>query len=179
MTKLHIFRITLISILLTVTSQLAANELPGYRLAADDEISMSVFGEPELSIRKTLIAINGNISVPLIGQVNLKNLTTSEAEEHIKKRFSGGYLINPAISISIIKYRQFYVNGEVKNPGGYNYRDGMNVQKAVTLAGGFSERADKDDITIAHENSTDSPEKATITDTILPGDIVTIDESFF
>lgn len=153
---------------------------PGdYHLAPDDQISITVFGEPDLSLKKVTIATNGAVSLPLIGQVNLKGLTIPEAEALISRRLADGYLKHPNVTVSIAEYRQFYVNGEVKKPGGYAYREGLSVQKAIALAGGFSERASEDKITLLHENSDQPAHKVGLTDTVRPGDIITVDESFF
>ncbi|MGD8914101.1 MAG: SLBB domain-containing protein, partial [Candidatus Thiodiazotropha sp.] len=69
--------------------------------------------------------------------------------------------------------------GEVKNPGGYGYRDGLTVHKAVSLAGGFSERANKNKISITHEDSNDEVEGVKLNDQVRPGDVINVKESFF
>ena len=91
-----------------------------------------------------------------------------------------GYLKHPRVTVSISTYRQFYVHGEVKKPGGYNYLDGLTVQKAVALAGGFTERASESKITLQREKDPDNPmEKAKLNERVYPGDIITVGESFF
>ena len=39
--------------------------------------------------------------------------------------------------------RRFYVNGKVKRPGDYGYERGLTLHMAVTMAGGFTEKASK------------------------------------
>lgn len=85
---------------------------------------------------------------------------------------------DPQVSVSVIEYRQFYINGEVKSPGGYHYREGLTVQKAISLAGGFTPRAARNDITLIRENN-NHEKKAKLSDLVKPGDLITIDESFF
>ncbi len=157
----------------------SADSKNGYTLSADDEISVTVFGEPDLSLVKTRIATNGTISVPLLGQVQIQGLTTAQTEEKIARLLADGYLIKPAVTVSITEYRQFYVNGEVKKPGGYNYREGLTVEIAITLAGGFSERASKNKITLAHEEDKGNAKRVELATPIRPGDIITVEESFF
>ena len=163
-----------------ILSQAAHADLENYHLAADDTISITVYDEPDLSLKKTRVATNGTIAVPLLGQIKVSGLTIAEVESELSALFADGYLKKPAITVSIDEYRFFYINGEVKKPGGYSYRDGLTVHKAVTLAGGFTERAAKKSITLTHEKS---PEKSStgvkLTDHIRPGDIITIKESFF
>ena len=80
----------------------------------------------------------------------------------------------------MIEYRQFYVNGEIENAGGFPYQPGLTVRKAVSLAGGFKERASKDKIYIIHDDSATSEAiKVTLDDDVRPGDIITVEQSFF
>lgn len=150
-----------------------------YKLGADDEISISVFNEPDLSLSKTRVAANGSISMPLIGQVQVKGLTISEVELKITKLYLGDYLKKPDISVSIVEYRQFYVNGEVAKPGGYSYRDGMTIQRAISLAGGFTERASRKNIKLIRESNPNSVTTVELSAAVQPGDVITIEESFF
>ena len=168
----------LLLLLLSLVGNLSAASLESYKLAANDQISVTVFGEPDLSLPKVRIAPNGTISMPLLGQIRVSGLTAAQVEEKITALLADGYLKKPGVTVSIAEYRLFYVSGEVRKPGGYGYRDGLTVQKAVSLAGGFSERADRDGITITHEGST-TPTDAGLTDRIRPGDVINVKESFF
>jgi polysaccharide export outer membrane protein len=150
-----------------------------YRLAADDEISVNVFDEPDLSLSKTRVAANGSISMPLIGQVQVKGLTIDEVELKITKLYLGDYLKKPDISVAIVEYRQFYVNGEVDKPGGYSYREGMTIQRAISLAGGFTERASRKSIKLIRENKPNSVTTVDLSAAVKPGDVITVEESFF
>jgi polysaccharide export outer membrane protein len=158
---------------------LFAGELTNYRLAADDRVSITVFGEPDLSLEKVRIATNGTISIPLIGQIKVTGLTASQVEKKVAALLADGYLKKPGVTVSIAEYRLFYITGEVKNPGGYGYRDGLTVHKAVSLAGGFSERANKNKISITHEDSNDEVEGVKLNDQVRPGDVINVKESFF
>jgi len=156
-----------------------ADDTNHYRFSADDRISITVFGEPDLSLAKIRIATDGTISVPLIGRVRIQGLTAAEIEMELARLFANDYLKKPLITVSIVEYRQFYINGEVKKPGGYSFRDGLTVERAIALAGGFSERASKSKITIAREKNTGKAMRAELTTPIKPGDIITVKESFF
>ncbi len=156
-----------------------ADSLEGYRLAADDQITIIVFGEPDLSMERVRIAPNGTISMPLIGQVKVAGLTAAEAEQKITELLRNGYLKKPAVTVSVAEYRLFYVTGEVKKPGGYSYRDGLTVHKAVSLAGGFTERAARNKISITHEGSKTPVKGVKLTDPVRPGDVINVQESFF
>ena len=171
----------LISVMMLVASKASAQieGIQHYKLGADDVISVSVFDEPDLSLKEARVSSVGTIALPLIGQVKVKGLSISEAEDTIRELYLGDYLKKPDITITIVEYRQFYVNGEVNKPGGYSYRDGMTVQRALTLAGGFTERASRSNIFLVRENSDGMPVKVELTTQVNPGDVITVEESFF
>ena len=84
------------------------------------------------------------------------------------------------MSVSIVEYRPFFIDGEVKRPGGYPYQPGLTVNKAAALAGGYTERAARDKIVIVRESSNQTRElTVTVSDMIQPGDIITINQRFF
>jgi protein involved in polysaccharide export with SLBB domain len=166
-------------LLLMMSLVASAQNLEQYRLGADDEISISVFDEPDLSLEKTRVAANGSISMPLIGQVQVRGLTIEQVESEITRMYLGDYLKKPDISVSIVEYRQFYVNGEVDKPGGYSFREGMTIQRAITLAGGFTERASRNKIRLMRENDPKNVSSVNLTTPVQPGDVITVEESFF
>lgn len=172
-----VFLAIVINLLLASTAK--AQDLQHYKLGSDDVLSVSVFDEPDLSLREARVSSTGTIAMPLIGQVSVKGLSVSEAEQKIHSLFLGDYLKKPDITITIVEYRQFYVNGEVEKPGGYSYREGMTVQRAITLAGGFTERASRSKIFLLREDSSGKPISAELTTSVQPGDVITVEESFF
>jgi polysaccharide export outer membrane protein len=150
-----------------------------YRLSTGDVLSVTVFNEPELGLIASKITDDGRISVPLLGQVAVKDKTVPEVEALLTQLFNVDYLVKPSVSVTVIEYRPFYINGEVKNPGSYAFRTNMTVQIAVTLAGGFTERASKNNILLVPETDNQNSRKVSIGDQIKPGDLLTVNESFF
>jgi polysaccharide export outer membrane protein len=150
-----------------------------YHLSVDDQISVSIFNEPELSIENVKISTSGRISMPLIGQVNVKGFTVTALEDELVSLYLKGYLKKPNVTVTITEYRPFYINGEVKQPGSYAYRKGLTVQKAVTLAGGFTERASTKSISLKSEDDDTSTKSVLLADAVKPGDVLTIGTSFF
>lgn len=98
----------------------------------------------------------------------------------IRQGLEGDYLINPKVRVNVTTFRHIYVNGEVKKPGGYNYQPGLTVEKAIALAGGFTDRAAKGKIQVTSSQSNRKTTKtASLDATVKPGDIIVIDQSFF
>jgi polysaccharide export outer membrane protein len=79
----------------------------------------------------------------------------------------------------VIGYRNIYVNGEVKQPGGYEFQPGLTVDKAIALAGGFTDRAARKKINITRSTNIETQIKASLSSRIQPGDIIVIEQSFF
>ncbi|MEP5764902.1 MAG: polysaccharide biosynthesis/export family protein [Halieaceae bacterium] len=153
--------------------------LSSYSLGAGDRIYIQVYGEEELSV-EALLNDAGSFSYPFLGELNAKGLTVSQLEGLIIDGLKGPYLVDPKVSVTIMEYRRFYVRGEVKKPGGFPYEPGMTLQKAVSLAEGFTDRASRTKFYIASDNDeTDEPRLAKLNTLIKPGDIITIEESFF
>lgn len=150
-----------------------------YRLGSGDVIKVTVYGQDDLSI-ETRLADTGNINYPFLGDIKAVGMTAAQLENTIYSGLKGDYLINPSVSVSIVEYRPFFIDGEIKKPGGYPYQPGLSVDKAAAIAGGYTQRAAKDKIIILREIKGVQKELTVHTsDTVLPGDIVRIQQSFF
>ncbi len=151
-----------------------------YLMGSGDVLSIRVLGEDDMKREKVRLSDAGTISFPMIGEIRVLGKRVSELETLIANGLRGKYLLNPVVSVTIEEYRPFFINGLVDKPGGYPYQPGLTVRKAVSLAGGFKERASKEKIFIIRE--TDAKQTAVKVDqstTVNPGDIITVEESFF
>ena len=154
-------------------------DINSYRLGPGDALRVTVFRHEDLSGEFTLDG-DGYFAMPLVGEVLGGGRSARELENEIETALmSGGYLVEPQVSIQVLNYRPFYIIGEVNNPGSFEYVNGMTVINAVALAGGFTYRADQDDIVISRGGSS-GPEIEAAPDTeVLPGDIIEVQERFF
>ncbi len=168
-----------ITIIMPITGLAVADEIDGYRISSDDQISVTVFNETDLSVNKVRVSGNGAISMPLLGQVAIEGHTLTEVEQKITTLLLEGYLKNPNVTVTITEYRPFYINGEIKKPGSYPYKKNLTIEKAVALAGGFTERASRTTINLVSENDKRIVKPVGLSDKIKPGDVITISESFF
>ena len=147
-----------------------------YALDTGDRLQLTVFRHENLSGEFTLDA-TGSVALPLVGDIAARGRTARELESAIENRLrQDGYLIDPDVSIEVLSHRPFYVLGEVAQPGRYEYVPWMTVVNAVALAGGYSYRADRDDVMIAHG---DCAREANAVTAVLPGHIVRVPERFF
>lgn len=172
-----IFGVILISLFVSNVSAESKSVDRAYVLGAGDQIEIIVFNEPNLSI-KLMINNSGIISYPLIGQLQLAGKTPEQVANDIRNKLKNGYLKNPMVTVRMLSFRDFYVSGEVKTPGGYEYRPGLTLEQAVAIAGGFTDRADRDDVAIRRTNG-QLIEDVLSTQIVFPGDTIIIDQSFF
>ena len=111
-----------------------------YTLDAGDRLRIVVFGQEGLTASYSLDA-NGNISMPLIGAVPARGMTTHQLAADVTARLKHGYIREPQVAIEVEAYRPFFILGEVAFPGQYPYVANMTVETANAIAGGYSPRA--------------------------------------
>jgi polysaccharide biosynthesis/export protein VpsN len=155
-----------------------SDALQGYRLSAGDKVRIAVFGEDDLTVTSRVSA-RGTISFPLLGELKVADLTPGDLEELVASRLRGPYLVDPRVSVSIEEYRQFFVMGQVNRPGSYAYLPGLTVRKAVSIAGGYTERASRSKIFVVTEGNSRQERKVGQDDPLGPGDTIIVKESFF
>lgn len=154
--------------------------LSSYQLGAGDVVSIRVFGEDDLSREKIRLTDAGTVPYPALGEIRVLGLTVGDLERRVSDGLRGRYLVNPRVSVVIEEYRPFFINGMVDRPGGYPFQPGLTVRKAASLAGGFKERASMDKIFVIRErDAQQKPSRADLNTPVYPGDIVTVEDSFF
>jgi len=150
-----------------------------YLLDSGDRLRVFVYGQPNLS-RLYTVDHGGAISIPLIGRVPARGLTTYRLEERIKARLAAKYVRDPEVTVDVAQNRPFFILGEVRTAGQYPYVNGMTVRTAVAIAGGYSERADQHKIQISRRinglvETLDVPDDYVV----MPGDTLLVYERFF
>lgn len=151
-----------------------------YRLGAGDVVSVRVFGEDDLSREKIRLTDSGTIFMPGLGEMVVQGKTLGEVERLVVEGLTGRILVNPKVSVSVDEYRPFFINGMVEKPGGYPFQPGLTLRKAASLAGGFKDRASMSKLfVIRGDDAQQRQYKIDMNTAIFPGDIITVEESFF
>lgn len=143
MSRTIVSTLLLIAFVCTVPSQVAFSSTSNrytYELAPGDNLTITVFGEEELSGPYTVDA-EGYLQLPLGGPLLVEGLTLKETQARLTERLADGYLINPEVSIRIAELRPVFIIGSVNRPGSFPYRFGMTAAEVVALAGGFGSAA--------------------------------------
>jgi len=150
-----------------------------YKLGPGDKLRVIVFQEPDLS-GEFEVDSQGQVSLPLIKPIITAGMSLREFRVELERRLKAGYLVNPRVSAEILNYRPFYITGEVGRPGEYPYVAGMNVLKAIAMAGGYTYRANTSKVLLTRSSKKEGEwlePKANLT--ILPGDYIRVPERFF
>lgn len=151
-----------------------------YTVGQGDRLHVRVFGEPTLTGDHTVDG-RGAISMPLLRSVQVAGLTTRQVEQQIARQLRRRFLRNPNVSVEIRTFRPFYILGEVRRSGQYPYVDGMSVQTAVAIAGGFTARARRSRVKVTRRDTTGNSRTLSLSrsETLLPGDTIVVEERFF
>jgi len=156
-----------------------ASAEPAYTLGAGDKLRVVVFGQDGIS-NTYIVDAGGNVSLPLIGTVPARGLTTQQLAARIAERLKQGYVREPHVTVEVETYRPFFILGEVTTPGQYPYVADMTVEKAIAIAGGFSPRAYKATVeltrsALGEQMKGDVP----LNYPLRPGDTVMVKERWF
>jgi polysaccharide export outer membrane protein len=120
-------------------------DLRATELSAGDVFEVRVYNEEKLSgIHR--VSGEGTIDFPLIGSVTVQGMSPPEVAAELTSRLRDGFLRNPYVTVYVKEYnsKKVFVMGQVAKPGTFPYQDSMNVIQAITLAGGFTELASRD-----------------------------------
>jgi polysaccharide biosynthesis/export protein len=151
----------------------------GYRVGAGDRLAIRVAGEDDLT-GEFLVDPSGNVSLPYVQNLPVAGLTSAQIGTHIAARLRQGFLRDPQVSVQISTLRPFYILGEVNGAGSFPYQGGMTVQNAIAIAGGYSARANKNEVLLTRRNIKGTETfRVPVTTQVYPGDVIYIRERWF
>ncbi len=118
----------------------------GYKIGPEDVLEVVVWKDEDLS-DEVLVRPDGKISLPLIGDLEVKGLTVAEVGEAIEARLAE-FKKSPDVTVVVQEVNSYsvYVMGEVASPGRWQLKSYLTVLQVIALAGGFSEFAKTDKI---------------------------------
>lgn len=122
-----------------------------YRIGREDVLDVAVWRDADMS-RQVPVRPDGNISLPMIGDVMAAGKTTAELAEEIKGKLTP-FIQEPKVSVIVheVNASRIFVTGEVAHPGAYPLRGRVSLVQAVALAGGFTPFADYDGIVVIRQ----------------------------
>jgi polysaccharide biosynthesis/export protein len=113
-----------------------------YKIGPEDLLEITVFEVEKLN-KTVRVSAQGDISLPLLGVMQVKNLTANELEKKITEMLAEKYLRNPYVSVFIKEYRnqRISVIGMVEKPGVFEVTGQKTVLAMLAMAGGLKEDA--------------------------------------
>jgi polysaccharide biosynthesis/export protein len=139
-----------------------------YQIRQDDKISISVWGQDEVSVGSSygiynsnevygkwlMVDAKGQIELPKIGSFEVLGKTVIELKDSLKKIFSG-WIVNPIVDVKILN-KQITLLGELKNPGVITVdKERNNLLDMVGRAGGFEFYANLKKVKVLRQHGTD------------------------
>ncbi len=132
----------------TQITELFHHRQKAYTLSSGDVLSIQLWAYPEITPPVQDIAnaksigypidSNGNIQLPLVGQLHVAGKTLAETNRYIRSQFAR-YLKHPDVVVRVLSYegRRYFVNGQVMRSGQYTLNDQqISVYTALGMAGG-------------------------------------------
>ncbi|AZA77138.1 polysaccharide export protein [Chryseobacterium sp. G0186] len=121
-----------------------------YKIRKDDKITLSVWGQDDLSVGSVygiynsnevygkwlLVDINGNIEIPKLGTTSVIGKSLPELKEEIKTKLKK-WLVNPIVDVKVLN-KEIAVMGEVRNPAVIQVdKDQNTLLELISKTGGF------------------------------------------
>jgi polysaccharide export outer membrane protein len=154
---------------------------PGpYRLGSGDQINLRIYDQSQLSGMYT-VDDSGFIDLPLLGLIQAGGISPDQLATRVSAALQAQQLIlHPSVAVEVSRYRPFYILGEVNTPGQYPYRPDMTVLTAISIAGGFTYRAEEDYAGITRDTGSQTVQYRAPTNALAqPGDVITVFERRF
>jgi protein involved in polysaccharide export with SLBB domain len=128
-----------------------------YEVTVGDVLNVDFFKAVEMSQTRT-VGPDGEIFLSLIGRVGVMGRTVEDITREIIERYSVE-MVNPQITVSVSEFSglRVYVAGEVRSPGIREYRGGVTLVQAIFDAGGFTERARRNQVLVIRRGPNDEP----------------------
>lgn len=110
----------------------ASLDLENYVLGVNDLISIKIDGAQSLFLRGLLVNPQGDVTLPVVGPVNINGLSISESEKKIEEA-TAPHLKNASVTITIDSPRPviYHVTGGVPYPGKYLTYPQSRVDQAI------------------------------------------------
>ena len=121
-----------------------------YKIGAKDLLEISVIGVPEINKVVVRVSEEGRITLPLLGEVEVGNLTKFEVEKKLTALAGEKIVLKPQVTVHILEYlsRRVSVVGAVGKPGPFELLGRQTVLSVLSEAGGLTRDAGEEIIVI-------------------------------
>ncbi|MCG2712804.1 MAG: polysaccharide biosynthesis/export family protein [Candidatus Omnitrophica bacterium] len=162
-----------------------------YILGKSDELSVFVWRHSDLN-KKVMVQPDGNITFPLVGNIDTTGLTATQLADKLSSRLSL-FLKDPKVTVTVINFQssKYFILGQVSRPGVYPLAAGATVLEAITQAGGYLDTAALKSVIVVRKAYANEPNAVRINFNkvineanmrenmeLQPGDIVFVPKTF-
>jgi polysaccharide export outer membrane protein len=125
-----------------------------YRIGPGDVLKITVWGHDDLN-RSSVVAADGRIAFPLVGEVEASGLSPTELEGRLRDLLAKDYLVNPQVTISVQEYRsqKVFVLGDAEKPGTYPLTGRTTLLDVLSQAGGPGKAAGRQVVVVRFPRS--------------------------
>ncbi|HYT75898.1 MAG TPA: polysaccharide biosynthesis/export family protein [Vicinamibacterales bacterium] len=111
-----------------------------YIIGPQDVLNVTVFGEADASRMGVTVDNDGTIDCPYIGRVQAGGQSARALEKEIRVRLAKGFLVNPSVSVEVVKYRSksVIVQGQVRTPGEFILQGNVSIMSVLAQAGSLT-----------------------------------------
>jgi len=121
--------------------ELQKNKNVKYLISSGDVFNISVYGEPELTIKGGVVKPDGTLTVSMIGDVKVSGLSVNEAMDKISKKLNH-FLEDAIVSLIPVKFKaqSYNILGKINHPGNYPLQENTKLLDTIANAGGLSRK---------------------------------------
>lgn len=134
--------LVLLYLVFSAQSSLAQTDArnPSYHIGPRDQVEVRVFEAEELNVTRR-VSEEGDINLPLVGNVAVAGLTEGEASQRIKGVLEAQVLQRASVSVQVLEFRArpISVIGAVRQPGALAFSGPWSLLEALTAAGGLAQ----------------------------------------
>lgn len=125
-----------------------------YLLRPTDQISINVFREPDFSVDRVKVGVEGNVSLPMLGSIPAAGMTAKQFEQDVVRRLAAAGIKSPMVSVNIVDFASHLVTveGAVEAPGVFPFQPGARLSSAIAMARGPKRTAKTDQIAVFRES---------------------------
>ncbi len=124
-----------------------------YMIGPGDVLEISVWKDDSLS-RNVIVPPDGVVSFPLIGDIDVSNMTVTVLRETVRKRLSE-YVPDATVTVLLTQINSLkaYVIGKVNRPGQFSIGLDTTVMQVLSMAGGLDPYANEGKISILRQSN--------------------------
>ncbi len=119
--------------------ELQKNKVMPYRIGSGDRFNISIYGEPELTIKNGVVKPDGTLTISMVGDVKVSGMSINHAMNRISSKLKK-YMEKPIVSLIPSEFRAqtYTILGKINKPGNYPVHEHSKLLDTLADAGGFS-----------------------------------------